>query len=200
MARATETSRRSAAVGVRCLLILLAGWLAAGPRRANAQPVPSKEYQIKAACLLNFARFIEWPQAGFPDATAPIILGVLGEDPFGDVLEQTFQDESVQGRAVVIKRSRQVEELKSAHMLFIGESERDRVPDILASLGTASIVTVGETEGFARRGGIINFYAENGRIRFEINADAARRNGLRINSQLLKRAKVVTSEARKGGE
>ena len=192
MSRATATPRHHVAtVGVRCALLLLVGWLAIEPRTAGALAAPSKEYQIKAACLLNFARFIQWPEATFAGPAAPIVVGVLGDDPFGEVLEQTFQGESVDGRLFVIKRSRQVEELKKCHMLFVSRSEKDRVPGILAALGTASVVTVGEIDGFASRGGILNFYVEGGKTRFEINANAAKRNGLPISSQLLKRAKIV---------
>jgi hypothetical protein len=180
-------------------MLLLAGWLVAGPRRAHAQAAPSKEYQIKAACLLNFARFIQWPAAAFAEPAAPVVVGVLGDDPFGDALEQTFRDESVEGRPFVIKRSRQVEELRNCHMLFVSRSEKDRVPGILAALSTARIATVSEIDGFASRGGILNFYVESGKIRFEINADAAGHNGLTISSQLLKRAKIVASGAGRGG-
>src|SRR2546423_7757232 len=106
-------------VGIRRLLLLLAASAMFEPRAAHAQNSPSKEYEVKAACLLNFAQFIEWPQAAFPKSDTPITIGVLGDDPFGAALEQTFQDESVQGRKVVVKRSKQVEDLKSCHMLFI---------------------------------------------------------------------------------
>jgi hypothetical protein len=200
MARARGTSgHHVAAVGVRCVLLLFTGWLAMEPRTVRAQAAPSKEYQIKAACLLNFARFIQWPKSTFAEPSAPIVVGVLGDDPFGEVLEQTFHDESVEGRRFVIKRSRQVEELKTCHLLFVSRSEKDRVPGILATLGTASVVTVGEIDGFAGRGGILNFYVESGKIRFEINAEAAERGGLTISSQLLKRAKIVGSVAGRSG-
>jgi hypothetical protein len=203
MTRANKTSRRfPGALGIRLLFVLLAIWLLCGQGpgagAAWAQSAASKEYQIKAACLLNFLRFIEWPAASFPNAQAPFIVGVLGDDPFGKILEQTFQDESIGGRSIVVKRSRQVDELKSCHLLFVAKSEQHRLPEILASLGEASTVTVGDIDGFARTGGIINFYIESGKIRFEINADSAQHKGLRISSQLLKRARIVTSDQSKG--
>jgi hypothetical protein len=190
--------RFGAAVSVGLLISI--SWLAVGPQVARAQASLSDEYQIKAACLLNFAQFIEWPAASFAAPDAPIVVGVLGDDPFGTALEDTFQDESIQGRKLVVKRSRHVEDLKACHMLFISKSEKDRLTDILQSLGGASIVTVGEMDEFTQRGGIINFYLDHNKVRFEINTDAAQRKGLKISSQLLKRAKIVSSDSGKGGE
>src|SRR5712691_11391283 len=103
MTRATDISKRFGIGALtRFLLFLAALWLAVGPRAARADAAPSKEYQIKAACLLNFAQFIEWPATAFAEAGTPITVGVLGDDPFGQALEQTFQDESVQGRKLVV--------------------------------------------------------------------------------------------------
>jgi hypothetical protein len=197
MTRATDISKRLGIGAVaRLLLFLTAGLLGAAPARADA----AKEYQIKAACLLNFAQFIEWPATVFAENGTPITIGILGDDPFGQTLEQTFQDETVQGRKLVIKRSRQIDDLKTCHLVFIGKSEKDHLADTLATLNDAHIVTVSEMYGFASRGGIVNFYIENNKIRFEINPDAAQRSGLKISSQLLKRAKIVSSDSAKGRE
>jgi hypothetical protein len=189
-----------ARLGTRCLLAVLSAWLVVEPPQALADAAGSKEYQIKAACLLNFIQFIEWPAAAFPQPETPIIIGVLGDDPFGDVLERTFQDESIQGRSLSVKRSRQLEELKKCHLLFIAKTERPRLAEILAHIDDANIVTVGDVDEFAQRGGIINFYIDGGKIRFEVNAEAAQRKGLKIGSQLLKRARIVGSDPRKGRE
>jgi len=198
MTRATQTFIRPwVAASIRWLLILSTAWMATVPRDAMAQSA-AKEYQIKAACLLNFVQFIEWPAAAFPKPEAPIVIGVLGDDPFGNVLEHTFQDESVQSRMLVVKRSRQLDELKGCHVLFVCKSERPHLSEILANLGEASVVTVSEMDEFARTGGIINFYIDGGKIRFEVNADSAQRKGLKIGSQLLKRARIVGSDPRKG--
>jgi hypothetical protein len=161
---------------------------------AAAQPSASKEYQVKAALLLNFAQFIQWPAAAFSAPDAPIVVGVLGDDPFGGALEQTFQDESIGSRKLLVKRSRRIDDLKSCQMLFVAASEKDRLPAILKETAGAAILTVGETDQFAQQGGIVNFYLESGRVRFEINLDAAERSGLKISSQLLKRAKVLSSD------
>lgn len=173
------------------VLLLAACWPMA---QARADDAASDEYQIKAACLLNFAEFIEWPAGVFADANSPIVVGVLGDDPFGDALEQTFADETIQGRKLVVKRSHRVEDLKSCQMLFVCGSEKDHIAGIFTSLGNASILTVGETNGFAQHGGIINFYIEGNKTRFEINPDTAQQRGLKISSQLLERARIVSNQ------
>jgi hypothetical protein len=199
MIRATDISKHRAIGAIaRFALLLAAAWLAAMPGIARADT--AKEYQIKAACLLNFAQFIEWPPSSFADAGTPITIGVLGDDPFGQALEQTFQDESVKGRNIVVKRSRQIEDLKACHLVFISTSEKDHLSETLTTLNDAHVVTIGDMHGFASRGGIVNFYLENNKVRFEINADAAQRSGLKISSQLLKRAKIVNSDSGKGRE
>ena len=172
------------------LVLILAGM---GPVRAQT----SKEYQIKAVFLFNFAQFVEWPSAAFADATAPISIGVLGDDPFGPVLDQTVQGETINHRKLIIQRSQRVADLKGCHLVFISKSEKARLTDILDNLGSASVVTVSETENFARRGGIINFYIDGNKVRFEINADAAQRKGIKISSQLLKLGKAVSAERAK---
>ena len=172
---------------VRTLLVLILS----GIFQARAQE--SKEYQIKAAFLFNFAQFVEWPSAAFADSQTPISIGVLGDDPFGAVLDQTVQGETIHSRKLVVQRSRRLEDLKGCHLLFISKSEKSRVGDILSGLGSSSVLTVSETESFARRGGIINFYLDGNKVRFEINAQAAQQKGIKISSQLLKLGKAVTA-------
>jgi hypothetical protein len=159
----------------------------------QARAQESKEYQIKAAFLFNFAQFVEWPSAAFADSQTPISIGVLGDDPFGAVLDQTVQGETIHSRKLVVQRSRRLEDLKGCHLLFISKSEKSRVGDILSGLGSSSVLTVSETESFARRGGIINFYLDGNKVRFEINAQAAQQKGIKISSQLLKLGKAVTA-------
>jgi len=177
-----------------CALTLLVLFLS-GLFLARAQA--SKEYQIKAAFLFNFAQFVEWPSAAFADASTPITIGVLGDDPFGPVLDQTIQGETINRRKLIIQRSQQVADLKGCHLVFISKSERSHLADIFDTLGSSSVLTVSETENFARRGGIINFYLDGNKVRFEINADAAQRKGIKISSQLLKLGKVVSTERAK---
>lgn len=158
---------------------------------ALAQSSAPTEYQVKATWLLNFLQFTEWPAAAFTNANTPIRIGVLGDDPFGAVLDQTVQGETINNRKLVVLRSRRVEDLKDCQLLFISKSEKPRLTEILRGLESASVLTVSETESFARIGGIINFYLEGKKVRFEINAAAARRKGIKISSQVLDLAKPV---------
>ena len=188
--------RRIAAVGVIAVAwaAAFAGW------KAGAEPSISKEYKVKATYLFNFAQYVEWPSDAFADASTPLTIGVLGNDDFGPFLDQLAQGETIKNRPLRVKRSRQVEELKPCHLLFISKSEKANLAPTLAALGNASVLTVGETGGFALRGGVINFVAEEGRLRFEINLAEARRRGLKLNAQLLSLAKIVCESPAKANE
>lgn len=162
----------------------------------RAQDAPS-EYQVKAAYLFNFLKFVEWPENAFGDPLAPIVIGVVGDDPFGDALPQVVIGKTVQGRDVVVRIYRAGEDLRGAHILFIGSSERKKVPAILFSLRGSDVLTVADMEGFLDLGGMIQFVPENNRVRFAINVEAARRAKLKMSSKLLSLAKTVEG---KGGE
>ena len=149
------------------------------------------EYEVKAAFLYNFIKFVEWPDAAFPDAGTPISIGVLGKNPFGPELETIIKDKTVKDRKVVVKRSGKIEDLRGCHLLFINSSEQDRLPEIIEDLRGKSVLTVGETKGFAQQGGVINFIMIENKLRFEINVDAAQRAGLKISSKLLGLAKII---------
>lgn len=181
-------SRTRPNLGVICVGLLL---LTSAVARAGKAPVPS-EYQVKAAYIFNFARFVEWPAGSFEPGT-PITLCLLGDDPFGADLEQTIGHKMVGGREFIVRRSSRLQELTGCHILFIGSSEKGRLSQILPSLGVARVLTVSETEEFVERGGMINFSLEESRVRLEINVDAAERAGLQISSKLLKVARVVRS-------
>ena len=159
--------------------------------KLKAQTVSLSEYQVKAAFLYNFAKFVEWPCKVFSDSSAPIIIGILGEDPFGNDLEQTIKGKTVKGREITIKRSKQIGKLGSCHILFISMSEKGNLKRVLNNFKKSSILTVSEIENFTQYGGIIGFVMKQHNIRFEINMDAAERSGLQISSKLLKVAKVV---------
>ena len=150
-----------------------------------------QEYRLKAAYLYNFAKFIDWPSDSFPDDASPIILGVLGSDPFGSALDKTLRGKTVRGRSLVLRRFPDVEDAQNCHILFVGRSERGRLAQTLERFHGSAVVTVGETEEFVRVGGIINFFTERDRLRFEINVEAAERAGLSISSMLLNLARVV---------
>jgi hypothetical protein len=157
------------------------------------------EYQIKAAYLFNFLKFVVFPSESFADPLAPIVIGVVGEVPFGSALPQVVIGKTVQGRDLVIHRYRNGEDLRGAHILFISASERKRIPMILSSLRGSSVVTVADTAGFLDAGGMIQFLDENQRVRFAVNVDASSVAKLKISSKLLSLAKVVGGNVKEYG-
>jgi hypothetical protein len=152
----------------------------------------TREYEIKAAYLYNFLNYVEWPDQSLPPAGGAITIGVVGENPFGPSLGP-LNGKQIKGRTVAVKEVSAPAELKACQILFISQSEKDRYPRILESVKDSRTLTVSEIDGFAERGGIINFIYERNRVRFEINAEAARSKGLTISSELLKLARLVKS-------
>ena len=134
--------------------------------------------------------YVKWPNAAFLAADSPLCIGVLGDDPFGALLDQIALGVEVGGekRKIVIKRSHKADELKSCHIVFVCKSEKDHLGQDLDALG-GLVLPVGEIDGFNARGGAINFYIDNGKVRFEINNDTARRRGITISSDLISAAR-----------
>jgi hypothetical protein len=153
------------------------------------------EHQVKAAFLYHFARFVEWPRPAGADSTAPFVFGVLGQDPFGRDLDEVVRGKTIQGRPVTVRRCSGAAEADSMQLLFVSASEAPRLPGILKRLAQRPVLTVGETPDFARAGGIIGFYVQKDRVRFEINLEAARRAGLHLSSKLLTLARIVSDRS-----
>ncbi len=179
------------------LALLVVAHLVITPQM-QPQDSPS-EYQVKAAYLFNFLKFVEWPEEAFPDPLAPIMIGIAGDDPFGSALPQVVVGKTVQGRDLVIRKYRAGEDLRSSHILFISASEKKKVPQIVASLRGSSVLTVADFNEFLGDGGMIQLYSENNRIRFAINMDATGRAKLKISSKLLSLARVVGGLGKEGG-
>jgi hypothetical protein len=158
----------------------------------RAQGAIQREYEIKAAYLYNFINYIDWPADSIPAAGGTITIGVLGENPFGTALNP-LNGKQAKGRTLVVKQITDAKEMDQCQIVFICASEKQRVPELLNQLKNLRVLTISETDGFAERGGIINFISERNKVRFEINPDAARALGLTISSDLLKLAKLVKS-------
>lgn len=181
-----------------------------GPK-AQADPATSLEYQVKAAFLYNFIKFVDWPEEEAADSNKPIIIGIIGKDPFGSAFE-SVKDNLVKGRKVVIWRFKGIEKLKKSaendnseqhpeiesirkcQLLFICQSEKEKLNEIIKLIKDHSILTVGDIQGFLESGGIINFVVDENKVRFEINAIAAKGAKLEIRSQLLRLARKVIEE------
>ena len=151
------------------------------------------EYEVKAAYLYNFANFVEWPETSHPDTSSTLNIGILGSDPFGAAFK-TIAGKRIRGQLVAIHRSHRLADLRDCQILFIGNSERVFLPQILDELRGRSVLTVGESEGFTEQGVIIDFYVIDNKVRFKINAEAGTRSGLKLSSKLLKLAQIVTTQ------
>jgi hypothetical protein len=151
-----------------------------------AQETQPSEYQLKAAFLYNFAQFVDWPAGAFAQPTSPLVIGILGDNPFGPGLEQTVRGKTINTHPLSVREFRSLAEVTNAcQILFVSSTEKKRLPEIFAGLRGASILTVGETDRFTESGGMINFVLEGTKIRFQINDAAAKSAGLKISSKLL---------------
>jgi hypothetical protein len=175
------------------VIILLMLTLAGGSlvRSLRAAPLPSGEYQVKAVFLFNFVQFVEWPASAHASSSSPIVIGIAGEDPFRGVLDDTVRGEKVNGRALEVRRLAGNQDWAGCHLLFIGRSEKERAVELVRELQGQPVLCVGEMEGFAERGGVVNFFMADRKVRFEVNPRAAAQQGLKISSRLLQLGRVV---------
>jgi hypothetical protein len=173
-------------------LVLLVAWiLVSGLAVMQTAAAVLSEYEAKAGFLYHFGQFVTWPAMAPNDHDHPFIIGVLGVDPFGSMLDEMIAGKTIQERPVVVRRFRRIEDAASSHILFISASEEYRLPYILALLDHASVLTVSELERFTEHGGMIALRMVGRKVRFDINADAVARVGLKMSSQLLKLARVI---------
>ena len=163
-------------------------------RDAEAQAAASREFQIRAAFLSNFGQFVTWAPGGLPDADVPFRICLLGDDPFGETLDGLVEGRQIQGRRVDVARLREVGDVGACQILYVSGSETSRLDTIFAALAGRSILTVGETEGFFERSGMIRFVVVANRLRLHVNAAAAAGVGLTISSRLLSLADVVRTD------
>ncbi len=159
--------------------------------RCVALAGPVSEYQVKAVFLFNFSQFVSWPPAAFRSADAPLVIGVLGDDPFGGQLDAVVAGERVGGRSLLVRRYRDVSEIKDCQILFIDRSETAKLRSIVEALRGRSILTVSDIDGSSGSGVMIDLVLEGDHIRMRINVAAARASGLALSSQLLRPAEIV---------
>ena len=177
----TDVLSRSTAV----LIFLLSGL---GTRSLVHAAETSIEYEVKAAFLLNFTKFIEWPDNAFADSQSPIAICILGKDPFGRALDEIVQGEAVNARKVTVRRISEAPTPRTCQVVYVGRLEKDA--KTVSSI-KGGVLTVGEGDGFLRDGGMIAFVLENRRVRFDINQSAAESADLKLSSKLLSVARSV---------
>ena len=162
-------------------------------------PSVSKEYQVKAAFLYNFAKFVDWPADRFSDEAAPIRIAVIGRNPFGDELENAVRGRKIGGRDIIVVYHTSSDQLaldtSAHHVIYVATGEERSLEKLAGGTGGACALTVGESVRFSAAGGIVKFSTIDDKVRFEINADAAEGAGLKISAQLLKLATAVRRKA-----
>ncbi len=171
-------------------LMVAAGLMLSATAPVSGSATPN-EQQVEAAYLFNFARYVDWPGSAFDGATAPLRICVLGDDEFVTVARTSVGDRKVAERPVTVEGRSSVSASRSCHILFIAASSRDVESEVISDLGSKSVFTVSDSEGFAEQGGVANFVRVGNKIRFEINRDAANKAGLKVSSRLLRLANVV---------
>jgi YfiR/HmsC-like len=147
-----------------------------------------QEYQIKAAFLYNAAKFIEWPPES--GTSGSFVIGVLGEDPFGSLLDD-LSSKTIKGKKIIIKRFSSLDKVRECHMLFIPATERRRLSVVLSTSRDHAVLTVSDLDGFAKSGGMIELAMDKGRLGFDVNNHQIRKQGLKISAQMLKLARTV---------
>lgn len=176
----------------RLLALCASALLVAGTPASTAGQEAATEDDVKAAFVYNFGKFVQWPDEAF--AAAPeLSLCLLGSDPLEEALLRVVGDKRIQGKPVRVKRVQTAAEASACHILFISAAEAARAPTLVKALDEAPVLTVSDTAGFTSRGGAIDLFVEQRRVRFNVNLKATERAGLRVSSQLLRVAKTVRS-------
>jgi hypothetical protein len=188
------TGRRPAALLLGGLLAMAAttGAVGAAPRSE-----PSAEYALKAAVLFNFTKFVDWPADAFPDGKSPFHLCILGEDPFGAVLDAMVANEVWNGRPIAVRRLPRGADPRACQILFLARGEGERHAEdaeVLAGLRGTNVLAVGETDRFLAEGGHIRVFLDANRVRFEVNLPAVKTTRIKISSKLLRLARLRPEE------
>jgi YfiR/HmsC-like len=165
------------------------------PWWVGAQDATNSEYQIKAAFLFHFAQFVEWPAEAFLDANSPFTYCTVGDDPFRGALDQSLRAKVIGVRGVRVRHLKEVDAMQDCQVLFIGAAENRQTSSILANVKGNAVLTVGESQYFAEDGGMIEFFMEGNKIRFEINLAAVNTAKLKMSARLLTLAKTVIGNA-----
>jgi hypothetical protein len=179
--------------------LLLAWAVQIGAPGAQSVPPPSFEHEVKASFVYTVARFVDWPAEAFGEPGAPLVFGILGDDPIEEPLQRTVAGKSVGGHPVEVIRVKEGEDPVPCHILFVGRSEAAHVDEVIARFRNSSVLTVGEFERFAQRGGVLRLRLDQNMVRFEVNVDAAERAHLQISSKILKLGTIVRDRKRGAG-
>lgn len=185
-----------AVLALTALVVTVSGSTSGSPDSTTATESADREqeYKVKAAYLFHFISYTTWPRSSFERRDSPIVVMVVGGDPFGKRLDQALGDKKIDGRRVVVQRSRSVPREIDAHVVFEGSLARKDRAELLKRCASKSILLCGERSGYAKDGAHCNFFMDGPNVRFEINVDALERSKLEMSSELLKLAKIVRDE------
>jgi hypothetical protein len=149
------------------------------------------EYQLKAVFLYNFTQFVEWPEEVFAESDSPLVIGILGKDPFGSYLEEIVQGEARNGHAILVQRYSNVKQIINCHILFIEPAFTSKEEIVLKELKDKKILTVSDGNNFIKHGGMIRFANERNKIKLQINLSAVRKSDITISSKLLRLSEII---------
>lgn len=193
-APASKRSAPHAPTGWRGLRIAALACLTALLLPAADRVTPDVESQVKAAFVPKLAGFVEWPATAFETTNSPLCLVLLGDDALDAAFDAEVVKLRIHSRPVTVTRVKSTEALDPAvrcHILIVGRAETPRWSEIFAAYGTRPVLTLGDAEGFTEAGGVLNFAKVEGKVRFEVNPEAAEKAGLKISSRLLQVSKVI---------
>lgn len=182
-------------LGCVCLWLACQGLAAAEESEGGGE---FKVYEVKAAYLYNFTKFTDWPAAAFSASNAPLVIAIVGTDPFGKTIDAVMNGEVVRGHPLVVKRLKTGDDFQGCHILFFSQSEKKRLPAWLNRIKGRSVLSVGEISGFVEQGGMVNLMVTNQTVKMEINQAVATQAGLQISAKLLKLAHLVLDNPAEG--
>jgi hypothetical protein len=152
---------------------------------------PSREYQLKAVFLFNFTQFVDWPVNAFENDQSALVIGVIGENPFGSYLSQTVSGEKINGHPLIVQYYKDEEEIKSCHILFVNIRETKKLEQILGAIKGRDILTVSDHPDFLKQDGMIKFVTNNNKIKLQINIEACKESKMVLSSKLLRLAEII---------
>jgi hypothetical protein len=161
-----------------------------GSQHLPAQ-APSREYLLKAVFLFNFTQFVDWPANAFENAQSPLVIGVIGDNPFGAYLTQTVSGEKINGHPLTVQYYKSEEEIKLCHILFVNVNETKKLEQVLETAKGKNMLTVSDHPDFLKQGGMIRFVTNNNKIKLQINIDACRESKMVLSSKLLRLAEII---------
>lgn len=162
----------------------------------TAQTSPSREYQLKAIFLYNFSQFVEWPPGSFSSDQAPLIIGIVGTDPFGSYLEEAISGEKINGHPLVIERYSSIDQIGACQILFVNLPETKKREQVITTLKGRNILTVSDAPDFLQHGGMIRFFTRQGKLKLQVNLETAKAANLVISSKLLRLVEIFTPKAK----